>query len=90
MYGLSHAPPPPPKSTIEDMPRPVLPQDAPNAYKSPVPPVVVECWIGMVAHMDREHLDRFTRSTWRRFDERDLEPLKEAILRRREELEQPA
>jgi hypothetical protein len=41
----------------------------------------------MVANMDREHLDRFTRSTWRRFDERDLEPLKEAILRRREKLE---
>jgi hypothetical protein len=53
----------PPKSTIEDIPRPVLPEETPNAYKSPVPPVVVECWIGMVAHMDREHLDRFTHST---------------------------
>jgi len=37
----------------------------------------------MVANMDREHLDRFTRSTWRRFDETDLEPLKWAVIRRR-------
>ena len=71
----------PPKSTLEAQPRPVLP--APNAVKSPVPPVVLECWIGMVARMDREHLDRFTRSTWRRFDPAYLEPLKAAILRRR-------
>ena len=63
----------PPKSTIEDIPRPILPE--PNAdFKSSAPPVVVECWCGLVAHMDREHLDRFTRSTWRRFDERDLSP----------------
>lgn len=74
----------PPKLTLDDLRRPVLPE--PNACKSPAPPLVVECWIGMVAHMDREHLDRFTRSTWRRFDEQDLEPLKQAILARREEL----
>lgn len=75
----------PPKSTIEDVPRPVLP--APNAgFKSSAPPVVVACWCGLVANMDREHLDRFTRTTWRRFDEKGLEPLKQAILRRREEL----
>jgi hypothetical protein len=36
--------------------------------------------------MDGPHLDRFTRSIWRRFDERDLGALKEAILLRREEL----
>jgi hypothetical protein len=37
----------------------------------------------MVEHMDREHLDRFTRSTWRRYDPADLEPLKWAVIRRR-------
>jgi hypothetical protein len=36
--------------------------------------------------MRRPALDRFTRDIWRRFDERDLAALKEAILRRREEL----
>jgi len=71
----------PPKSTLEHTPRPTLP--APNAYRSPVPPVVLECWIGMVAHMDRAHLDRFSKSTWRRFCHEDLEPLKRAIIRRR-------
>jgi hypothetical protein len=33
--------------------------------------------------MDRKCLDRFTRDIWRRFDARDLQPLKWAILRRR-------
>jgi hypothetical protein len=33
--------------------------------------------------MDRRALDRFTRDIWRRFDEKELEPLKWAILRRR-------
>jgi hypothetical protein len=33
--------------------------------------------------MDRQCLDRFTRDIWRRFDDRDLEPLKWAILTRR-------
>jgi hypothetical protein len=42
---------------------------------SPAPPVVVECWCGMVERMDRLALDRFTRDIWRRFDHRDLEPL---------------
>jgi len=45
--------------------------------------VVVECFILMVATMDRARLDRFTRRTWRKHDARDLEPLKWAILRRR-------
>lgn len=71
----------PPKSTIEDVSRPVLPE--PNAVKSPAPAVVVACWCGFVERMDRRALDRFTRDIWRRFDERDLEPLKWAILRRR-------
>ena len=51
--------------------------------KSPAPAVVAAVWCDMVAHMDREHLDRFTRSTWRRFDAKDLEPLNWAIIRRR-------
>jgi hypothetical protein len=51
--------------------------------KSPAPPVVVECWCGMVQRMNRLTLDRFTRDIWRRFDLKDLEPLKRAILRRR-------
>jgi hypothetical protein len=48
--------------------------------------VVVECWCGLVSTMQRPALDRFTRDIWRRFDPADLEPLKRAILRRREEL----
>jgi hypothetical protein len=43
----------------------------------------------MVATMDRVRLDRFTRETWRKFDETDLEPLKAAILRRRRTLAAP-
>ena len=74
----------PPKSTIDDVPRPL---ETTCELKSSAPHVLVEVWCGLVSHMDREHLDRFTRSTWRRFDERDLGPLKLAILRRREELE---
>ena len=74
----------PPKLTLEDIPRSL---DAPvGAFKSSAPAVVVACWCDLVAHMDREHLDRFTRSIWRRFDAGDLEPLKDAILRRRDEL----
>ena len=37
----------------------------------------------MVATMDRVRLDRFTRGTWRKFDAKDLEPLRWAIIRRR-------
>jgi hypothetical protein len=74
----------PPKFTVDDIPRTL--EDVPNAFKSPAPPVVVQCWCDLVANMDRDHLDRFTRSTWRRFDAADLEPLKEAIMRRRQEL----
>jgi hypothetical protein len=51
--------------------------------KSPAPPVVVECWCLMVETMDRVRLDRFTRETWKKFDAKDLELLKWAILRRR-------
>jgi hypothetical protein len=43
----------------------------------------------MVAGMDRPRLDAFTRDIWRRFDHADLDPLKRAILRRREELVPP-
>lgn len=52
-------------------------------FKSPAPAVVVACWCGLVERMDRRALDRFTRDIWRRFDEKELEPLKWAILRRR-------
>jgi len=71
----------PPKSTLEDHPREST--AAPNKFKSSAPAVVVECWCGLIERMDRRALDRFTRDIWRRFDERDLEPLKWAILRRR-------
>ena len=50
---------------------------------SPAPPVVVECWCGLVERMDRRALDAFTRRIWRKFDAKDLEPLKWAILRQR-------
>jgi hypothetical protein len=33
--------------------------------------------------MDRKQLDRFTIDIFKRFDERDLGPLRDAILRRR-------
>jgi hypothetical protein len=72
----------PPKSTIADIPRPILPE--PNAaVKSSAPAVVVACWCGLVERMDRRALDRFTRDIWRGFDPKDLEPLKWAILWRR-------
>jgi hypothetical protein len=51
--------------------------------KSPARPVVVDCWMLMVATMDCVRLDKFMRETWRKFDAKDLEPLKWAILRRR-------
>jgi hypothetical protein len=70
----------PPKSTVEDLPRPVLP---PNASRSPAPAVVVRVWIELTERMDRRTLDRFTRDIWSRFDPNELEPLKAAILRRR-------
>lgn len=72
----------PHRLTIDDIPRPVLPE--PNAgEKSPAPPMVVEAWCIGVEHMNRRTLDRFTIDIWKRFDHRDLEPLKWAILRRR-------
>ena len=45
--------------------------------------MVVACWCGLVERMDRKHLEAFTRDIWRRFDAKDLEPLKWEILRRR-------
>jgi len=69
------------KSTIDDVPR--APDIGPNAPKSPAPDVVVQVWVGMVARMDLRTLNRFTRDIWARFDDRDLAPLKIAILRRR-------
>ncbi|HTK52765.1 MAG TPA: hypothetical protein VL308_12815 [Gemmatimonadaceae bacterium] len=54
--------------------------------KSPAPPVVVECWCLIVATMNRVRLDTFTRETWRKFDAKDLEPLRWAIIRRRRAL----
>ena len=50
---------------------------------SPAPPVIVAAWCVGVERMNRRQLDRFTRDIWRRFDQRDLEPLKWAIIRRR-------
>ena len=78
----------PPKSTVDDIPRPVVP--APNVFKSSAPAVIVQCWCGLVQRMDRRGLDRFTRDIWARFDEHDLVPLKAAILARRAELSAPA
>ena len=72
---------PPRKSTIDDVPR--APDIGPNAAKSPAPDVVVQVWVGMVARMDLRTLNRFTRDIWARFEDRDLAPLKIAILRRR-------
>jgi hypothetical protein len=43
---------------------------------SPPPPVVVECWCAMVERTNRVRLDKFTREIWRKFDPKDLEPLK--------------
>ena len=57
--------------------------------KRPAPPVVVECWCLMVATMDRVRLDKFTRETWKKFDAKDLETLKWAILGRRRVLACP-
>ena len=54
--------------------------------KSGAPPVVVDIWCDLVARMDRRTLDRFTKDIWARFDSADLEPLKRAILRRRDDL----
>ena len=54
--------------------------------KSPASPVVVECWCLIVATMNRVRLDTFTRETWRKFDAKDLEPLRWAIIRRRRAL----
>ena len=68
----------PPKLTLDDVPRPVLPEGMPNEHKSLAPPVVVECWWGMVERMNRKALDRFTRDT-----------VNSAILRRRRTLASP-
>jgi len=52
------------------------------ASPSPAPPVIVAAWCVGVERMNRRQLDRFTRDIWRRFDQRDLEPLEWAIIRR--------
>jgi hypothetical protein len=70
----------PPRITVDDLPRPVLPE--PNAVKSPAPAVVVECWCLMVRTINRSALDKFTRETWKKFDAKDLEPVKWATLGR--------
>ena len=77
----------PPKSTIADIPRDG-PQ-APNKFKSSAPAVVVLCLCGLVERMDRRSLNRFIRDIWARFDERDLAPLRTAMLRRRRLLAAP-
>ena len=79
---------PPRKSTVDDIPRGAA--AVPNAAKSPAPEVVVQVWVGMVARMDRRTLNRFTRDIWARFEDRDLAPLKIAILRRRRVLARQA
>lgn len=56
---------------------------------SPAPPIVVEAWCIGAERMSRRTLDRFTRDIWKRFDHRDLESLKWAILRRRRMLACP-
>ena len=53
---------------------------------SPASAVAVAAWCGLVERMDRRALDRFTQDIWKRFDHRDLEPLKRAIIRRRRAL----
>ena len=78
----------PPKSTLDDIPRPVLP--APNGTKSSAPAVVVQCWCGLVARMVRRTLDRFTRDVWARFDERELELLKYCTEGRQRGTSRPA
>ena len=78
----------PPRITLDDLPRPVLPP--PNGSKSSAPPAVVACWCGLVQRMDGQTLNRFTKDIWARFDPRELEPLKWAILRRRRILSRQA
>ena len=56
---------------------------------SPAPPIVVEAWCIGVERMSRRTLDRFTCDIWKRFDHRNLEPLKWAIVRRRRMLACP-
>ena len=85
MYAMRHRSPPNRQSRTSR----ALPKE-PNAYKSSAPAVGIAVWVDMVATMDREHLDRFTRSTRRRFDETDLEPLKWAVIRRRRVLARQA
>lgn len=56
---------------------------------SPAPPIIVEAWCIGVERMNRRTLHRFTLDIWKRFDHRDLEPLRQAILRRRRMLACP-
>jgi hypothetical protein len=73
---------------VDDRPRAI--DDAPNAYKSPAPPTIVESWCIGVERMNRPQLDKFTRRIWGKFEERDLGPLRAAILRRRRVLARQA
>ena len=51
----------PPELTIDDIPRPVLPE--PNAVKSTAPAVVVRYRCGLVERMDWRELNRFTKTS---------------------------
>ena len=61
----------------------------PEVVTSPSPPVIVEAWCIGVERMSRRALNRFTKDIFARFDHRDLEALKLAILRRRRMLACP-
>lgn len=78
----------PPTLPLDDLPCPVLP--GPNgAFKDHPPAIVVQGWCDLVERMDRRSLNRFTNRIWERNDPAGLEPLKEAISRRRRELARP-
>jgi hypothetical protein len=51
----------PPKSTIDDLPRRVLPEPNAAGFGSSAPAVVVEVWCGLVERTNRRALDGFTR-----------------------------
>ena len=70
----------PPKLTVEEIPRPILPE--PNAgYRSPALPMVVQAWCIGVERMSRRTLDRFTRDIWARdIDARDSHRVARLVL----------
>ena len=65
--------------------RPDIEYPPPNVVTtpSPAPAVAVQSWCIGVQRMNRPALNRLTKDIFTRFDHRDLEPLKWAILRRR-------